>query len=285
MINNILILSTEFHYKNKIGLENMLNYFKCHYKFGDIHEINNFDIIYSPCIPINTSNYSDKKFIFGPQFSVFPEDSQMNIIENVYNNCIYIQPSEWVVNLWSSFNVEKWLPLKSFPFPVDTIKFCPLDNERNKVFIYFKRRKPDELNCVENLLKSNKIEYIIFDYVNKYDENDYLHYLQESKYGIILDAHESQGFAIEEALSCNVPLLVWNTKYMSQEYGSSYADYPCTTIPYWDDRCGEFFYNENELEKTFNIFIDKLNTYNPRQYILDNLSVDKCAENFINLCK
>ena len=51
--------------------------------------------------------------------------------------------------------------------------------------------------------------------------------MQKAKYGIILDAHESQGFAIEEALSCNVPLLVWNTKFMSQEYGSRYENIPC----------------------------------------------------------
>ena len=86
-------------------------------------------------------------------------------------------------------------------------------------------------------MNNNNIKYKIFDYVKKYNEEDYLHYLQDSRYGIILDAHESQGFAIEEALSCNVPLLVWNTEYMSQEYGSHYSDIPCTSIPYWYNRC------------------------------------------------
>ena len=151
------------------------------------------------------------------------------------------------------------IPFKPFPFPVDTNKFSPNSNNvKTEVFIYFKRRNPIELTFIESFLKSNNINYNIFDYVKRYDENDYLSFLQKSKFGIILDAHESQGFAIQEALSCNVPLLVWNTKTMNQEYGSKYSNIHCTTIPYWDQRCGEFFYNINELDETFNLFISKL---------------------------
>ena len=123
----------------------------------------------------------------------------------------------------------------------------------------------------------------IFDYVKRYNETDYIKYLKESKYGIILAAHESQGFAIEEALSCNVPLLVWNTKYMSQEYGSRYPDIPCNTVPYWSEKCGEIFYEKSDFETSFEIFVNKLEQYEPRKYILDILSVEKCANNFVKL--
>jgi len=111
--------------------------------------------------------------------------------------------------------------------------------------------------------------------------------LQQSKYGIILDAHESQGFAIEEALSCNVPLLVWSAQTMNQEYQSNYNVIPCTTIPYWDERCGEYFHKVSDLVDAFQLFQVKLenNQYNPRQYILDNLSTSKCAERFMELIK
>ena len=95
--------------------------------------------------------------------------------------------------------------------------------------------------------------------------------------------HESQGFALEEALSCNVPLLVWNVKSMNQEYASNYNDISATTIPYWDDRCGEYFYQKDEFEITFLKFIQKLDNYKPREYIVENLSIAKCANNFLNL--
>lgn len=277
----ILILS-DFHHKNKMGLENILDHLKWSYIYGTENDISNYDIIYSPSSPIDTSKYPNKKFIFGPHFSVFPTN-KITQINNIHKNAIYIQPSEWVVDLWKNMGAEQIIPIKTFCFPVDTHKFNQVKQERNKVFIYFKRRHPNELKFMEDYLKNMNIEYVIFDYIKRYKEEDYIAYLQDSKYGIILDAHESQGFAIQESLSCNVPLLVWNTKYMTQEYGSHYTNIPCTSIPYWNDKCGEFFYEKEEFECKYNEFINKLETYEPRKYVMDYLSVEKCSQNLVNL--
>ncbi len=245
-------------------------------------QILNRDIIYSPNNPINTSRHPTKKFIFGPHFSVLP-DGKLRQIHNICKNSIYIQPSAWVVNLWKNKGANHVLPIAPFPFPVATEKFKPLNSAGDKVFIYFKRRKPKELEFIKYELNKRNVQYAIFDYVKRYDENHYLQYLQQAKYGIILDAHESQGFAIEEALSCNVPLLVWSATTMNQEYGSRYEPIPCTSVPYWDERCGEIFYKQEECGPKFDEFISKLDTYKPREYILENLSVEKCAERFKNL--
>tara|TARA_B100001175_G_C19413032_1_gene592148 strand:- start:199 stop:1044 length:846 start_codon:yes stop_codon:yes gene_type:complete len=278
----ILIIGN-FHHKNKYGLEQILKHLNYEYKFGLLNEIHNYDLIISPALQINTVKYPNKKFIFGPHFSVFPNKMLLDINNN-NNNCIYIQPSKWSFDVWNNLGVQNILPLKIFCFPVDTIIFCQKSIiERNKVFIYFKRRKKEELNIITSFLKNKNIEYKIFDYVKTYKEEDYLNYLQNSKYGIVLGAHESQGFAIEEALSCNVPLLVWNVSSMAQEEGINYHPVPATTIPYWDQRCGEYFYNTKEFESKYNEFISKLDTYKPREFILENLNVEKCAENFEKL--
>jgi hypothetical protein len=254
-----------------------------------VNEINNlnipdYDVVYSPCEPIDVSKYPNTKFIFGPHFSVFPHKNHMDIIRN-NKNVVYIQPSEWAAQVWINNPLCNNINIKSFAFGVETEKFCEkihIEN-RNKVFIYFKRRKPQELIAILNMLKNKNIEFKIFDYVSRYSEEDYITYLQNSKYGIWLDAHESQGFALEEALSCNVPLLVWSVTSMNQEEGMNYKDLPATTIPYWDERCGEYFYNTSELEETFNKFLSKIETYKPREYVLNNLSFDVCEEKFINL--
>ena len=127
------------------------------------------------------------------------------------------------------------------------------------------------------------INFRVFDYVNRYAEEEYLNYLKESKFGIWLTAHESQGFALEEALSCDVPLLVWNVTSLNQEYGSNYPNLPATTLSYWDEKCGEYFTDINDLHKTFNKFINNLHNYKPREFILENLSIKKCSEKFINI--
>ena len=278
---SVLIIGAS-HHKNKEGLEIMINNLKLPYKFGTENDIESYDVIISPSQAINTSKYPNKKFIFGPHFSVFP-NNRLHLINNTHNNSIYIQPSDWVNQLWVTMNADKIIPIKTFAFPVNTKKFTKTHDSRDKVYIYFKRRDPEHLKYIKDFLDSKHIEYRIFDYVKRYDENDYLQYLQNSKYGIIVDAHESQGFSTEEALSCDVPLLVWNTKYMSQEYGSTYGNIPCTGIPYWDERCGEFFYEKEEFEKTFDVFIKKLDTYKPRQYVLENLNVERCGTHFISL--
>ena len=278
----ILIIDS-FHHKNMTGLKLLLNNINYEYKFGNINEINDFDIVYSPNNPIDASNYPSKKFIFGPHFSIFP-DNKLLCINNIHKNSVYIQPSVWVCQLWKNYGTENIVPIKDFPFPVEIDKFSPIQHsQKNEVFIYFKRRKPEELEYVKQFLKYKNITYKIFDYVQKYNEEDYLKCLQNAKYGIIIDAHESQGFAIEEALSCNVPLLVWNTSFMSQEYGSNYPNIPCTSIAYWDERCGIYFYKVEEFETSYNEFINKLDTYNPRAYIMENLSPQKCGQRFIEL--
>ena len=278
----ILIIG-DFHHKNKEGLERLLKYLNYDYKFGNnLNDINNYNIIYLPCYPIDTSKYPDKKFIFGPHFSVFP-DNRLMYINNVHNNSIYIQPSEWVCKLWRSFNAENIIPLKSFAFPVNTEQFNNLGKEKSKVFIYYKSRKLKELEFIESFLTDKNIEYQIFDYVKRYDENNYIRCLEESKYGIWVGRHESQGFALQEALSMNIPLLVWNVKSMNQEENINYPEIFGTVIPYWDERCGEYFYEQNEFIETYDRFIDKLDTYKPREYVLDNLSVEVCAENFKGL--
>jgi glycosyltransferase involved in cell wall biosynthesis len=246
--------------------------------------LNHFDLIYSPACTIDVSKYPNSKFIFGPHFSVFPNKNQLDLITG-NKNVIYIQPSEWAKNVWSSNPICKNIRFETLPFGVDTDKFNEIKpiSKRDKVFVYFKRRQQDELNFITDFLKTFGITVRIFDYVNRYDEAEYIDYLHNSKFGIWLDAHESQGFALEEALSCNVPLLVWDVVSMNQEYGSSYPNISATTIPYWNNCCGESFTNLNDFSTIFDKFINNLSNYKPRKYILENLSIEICNKKFIEV--
>ena len=281
----LLLIDSYIHDKNKNALckyENLQLTAVSPDNLDNIN-LNNFDCVYSPSMPINVNKYPNTKFIFGPHFSVFPVTQQMNIIRG--KNSVYIQPSEWVVKLWETNPVCSNIKLRHLPFGVDTDKFNDIKpiSDRDRVFIYYKSRNPDELKLLCNFLKNRNVSYVIFSYNNRYNEDDYIKYLQNSRYGIWLGRHESQGFALEEALSCNVPLLVWDVKSMNQEYGQSYDNIPGTAIPYWDSRCGESFYTINELENSFNIFVSNLDSYKPREYVMENLSFKKCDEQLTDL--
>jgi len=271
------------HHKNEYALSQYKNI--QFYKINSVEDLDQLDLsqyncVYSPSSAINASKYPKIKFIFGPHFSVFPDEHQMAII--TAPNAVYIQPSEWAANAWRDNPYCEGMAIRSVPFAVDIDRFREVRPiyERTQVFIYFKNRSPNDINFVISMLQHHGIVGKVFQY-GKYTENEYLSYLQQSKCGIIVDAHESQGFAIEEALSCGVPLLVWSIKSMNQEYRSSYPDVEATTVPYWDDRCGEVFYEGGEFESKLHIFLSKLDTYRPRDYIVEHLSPDVCEKHLI----
>lgn len=279
----VLFIKSHIHHKN---LNFILNCKKINfYIINSINEIGNldlntFDVVISPCEAINVTNYPNVKFIFGPQFSVFPENS-LNKIKGA--KTAYNLLSQWVIDIWKVFPVCNNLNLVALPFGVDTNKFINNKNitDRNKIMVYFKHRNPIELNLITHFLQSKNLDYSIFSYDKRYNENDYIQYLQNSKFCIWIDAHESQGFALQEALSCDVPLLVWNVTSMNQEYGSRYDNFKATTTSYWDKKCGELFYNINEFEVVYNKFIENIQNYKPREFILENLSTDACENRLI----
>jgi hypothetical protein len=246
-------------------------------------DLTQYDVVYCVSHPIQSNKYPNTKFLFGPHFSVSPEKQQIEMIN--YPNSVYVMPSDWCITYWKNHECCKNLRMEAMPFGVNTNYFNEIKSilERDRIFIYFKSRDPNELNIIENFLREKQINYTIFNYQRRYNESDYINCLHNAKFGIWIGAHESQGFALEEALSCNVPLLVWNVRSMNQEYGSKYNDIPATTIPYWDNSCGEVFYKHNEIEDTYNKFINNIEKYKPREFILNNLSVEKCKKRMLEI--
>jgi len=260
------------------------------YISNDIINLNEYDCIFSPSYIFDMNKYehiTKPKFIFGPHLSVFPDSDMLSRLISKNNN-IYINTlSNWNKNSWMRYDICKYLQLIELPFGVDTTLFNELYpiEQRQYVVIYFKHRQQEDYNFVYDFLIQKNISSDIirtFDYFNRYNENEFIQTLHNAKYCIVIDAHESQGFALQEMMSCNVPLLVWNIQSMKDESITNYDDIPATSIPYWDDKCGEVFYNKNELENKFELLQNKLTTYEPRKFILDNLSIETCEKKWID---
>ena len=278
----VFLYNNNFHIKNKFFIQ---YFFKKYHTCVD--NINDADIIYSPDKYIDIHLYPKKKFIFGPHFSVF-QNEIVNKFYNIHNNAVYIQPSQPSIDTWQKEFNFKALPMKSMPFGVDTENFTGINKDtRNNIVVYYKSRDPSEFNLLINFLNFKNIKYRVFSYEQKYKEEDFLSYIKTCKYGIVLGRHESQGFAIQEMLSCDVPLLVWGVTLRKQEYPyiNEYINVKSnvSTVPYWSDECGELFYQYNELENSYNTFIEKMNTYNPRKFILENVSLEVCCQKWNNL--
>lgn len=277
----IHIYNKNFHIKNKLFLQKFIDE---HHE--EVSNINDAEIVYSPDTFIDITRYPNKKFIFGPHFSVFPNNLTYQF-NNIHHNAIYIQPSQPSVDTWQKeFGYDK-LPMKAISFGVDSDKFCQTHEKRENVIVYYKSRDPSECKLLLKFLESKNILYKLFSYQKKYSEKEFLDYLQTCRYGIVLGRHESQGFAIEEMLSCNVPLLVWGSTLRKQEYPyiRNYQNVKSkvSTVPYWDERCGVLFHEAKNLEDSYHTFIKKLDSFKPREFILENVSYEACVNKWNNL--
>ena len=152
----ILLLEKGFHHKNHHALKNYKNIqLTTIYDENQLNNVNlsDFDIVYSPASLINVSLYPNTKFIFGPHFFVYPDMEQLKLMNS--DHSIYIQPSQWVIDWYLSKNViNKMAPM---PFGVDTERFNQVKpiEQRNKVLLYKKCRKPEDIESVIQILSTS----------------------------------------------------------------------------------------------------------------------------------
>ena len=68
--------------------------------------------------------------------------------------------------------------------------------------------------------------------------------MNSAKFCFLINGTESQGIAVQEIMSMGVPIIAWDIKEWLDQ-GEAYR-VPATSIPYWDERCGEVFFNIDE---------------------------------------
>ena len=243
-----------------------------------------YDLVWIPVGFYHSSQISNaKKLLYGPHNFVFP--SEPWTLDISFENSIYTCLSPWVKELYSNFK-PLCMPVKVLPFPVDVERFVSNNSEKTiECFIYFKGREKKIQQYFQQYLQEKNISFVNIEY-GKYKEEEYIDILNKVKFGIWIGCHESQGFALEEALSMNVPLLVYNVKSIHDEVNHegihSYLEYKdkynlkATSCSYWDERCGEVIYEFSEIENG----LEKIQNgkFRPRDFIVETLSPKVCYE-------
>jgi glycosyltransferase involved in cell wall biosynthesis len=286
------------HIKNYNAIQRMCKSHSIEYEFcSDYNRIRNNDYNILLCWSefINPDHIpSTIKIIYGPHFFTLPSGQIVgNRNPNYENRCVFNCLSSWIKELYLECVSDFIVPMKEFPFSVDTDKFKPLEYSISKEYdciLYIKRRSIYLIEYVKSLLHQKNINYIIFEY-GSYNEDHYLDCLYKSKFLLSLDAHESQGFALEEAMAVNIPLLVMDTTSMYDEMSdginSSYQYlYPkkllCTSVPYWSDECGIKITNQVDLSVSIDKIMNSYSSFTPRDYILKTLSDEVCMARILN---
>ena len=197
--------------------------------------------------------------------------------------------SPWNKELLDTYGANPNVTYITLPFPVDVERFQPLQKKK-QFFIYIKLTPLSMIDAIHHMIVHytellQEYECRIFTY-GHYQENDYLQYIQSAEFGIWVGRHESQGFALEEALSCNCPLFVYDITSMKDEYiDGSYpwehfpGDLPATSASYFDETCGAICRESGKLNNMFLSFLQVLPRFTPRQFVLNHLTVTQFIDN------
>lgn len=217
--------------------------------------------------------------VIGPQYWGWDAYGRF-LFENPQYYKQLITPSDWVTNqLVNQFNVPK---NKVSSWPVGIELFDVEKKVQKDCLIYYKRRSEQELKLVIQFLESKGLSYEVFGYGN-YSQDEFIDTCNKVNFCFLLNGTESQGIAVQEIMSTNTPILAWDVKVWN-DMGEEYST-PSTSIPYWDTQCGEVFYEYSDIESTFNEFYAKLEEYNPKKFIKDNLSFKKSLQKLITILK
>ena len=102
--------------------------------------------------------------------------------------------------------------------------------------------------------------------------------LKRAKTMAFICEHETQGLACEEAMAANVPVFAWDEGRLADPRQKPFvkSDLAVSSVPYFDDRCGVRFTTSNLAEK-FDTFWSLRDSFRPRTYIEENLSMETCG--------
>ena len=201
-------------------------------------------------------------------------------------------PGEWMRKMCEPYyckKVEKW------PVGIDTEKWNPTIKKKPiyDFLIYDKIRWEHEkfdqelIAPIKNILTNQQLKYTTITY-GKYNHSDLMEKLSLSKAVIFLCEHETQGLAYQQVLATGTPILAYEQEkfWVDPEYFPNKVTYgPVSAVPYWDDSCGSKFKGAHDFGLVLLEFMKKLTSqeFNPRQYIEDNLTLEKCALKYVEI--
>jgi hypothetical protein len=256
--------------------------------------INDFSLaLRHPSYPIGMAGYPSvlsrvelpNPVIFGPGDYGLP-DRASSVAGNPRFRKL-IQPCEWAVELYRSSCGDKMM---AWPVGIDTDRWRDSARQRKDVdvLVYDKirwhrdRQVPHVLDRVTDHLRGKGLSFEVL----RYGEHHYARFaglVRRSRALLFLCEHETQGIAYQEAMASNVPVLAWDEGVLVDPMLRKFvpSDFRVTTVPYFDARCGERF-TLPTFETTFSKFWSNLGSYRPRQYILENLSLEKSAQAYLS---
>ena len=234
------------------------------YKLNDYYE-------YNLCISgtkLNTNFYNSKikNSIIGPGSIDFPWNHGKIFTD--YPKILV--PSDWVKNLWVSQGAPED-KINSWFGGIDVDLFEPKKNIKYDCLILFKNRSQNDLDIIKNILDEKKLSYFVLSN-GLYDEEIFLKITNSCKFCIVLHNTETQGFAIMEVMSMDLPMLVFDFNIWESQYDNA------TSVPYFEEKCGRIVgqkdFNLETINSNIDLFLNDIDYFSPRNVILEKYTLE-----------
>lgn len=239
------------------------------------NDVPRFDV-YQGCLQPTQAIYSlTKNALMGPNLFVLP--SEWGDLCQRFNH--YVVPSEWVKSKYAEFSNLSHASIHVWPVGIDVnVWRKESSKETGSVLVYFKNRDEVDLNQICENLKSLSIDFTVLRY-GSYDEKDLFDACNFCDSCILLTGTESQGIAYMQILSMGIPCFVVNQPVWNNE--GKWKSVPATSAPYFSENCGILC--ERFDENRFSLFLKEKEKYLPRDYILNNHTLEISAKKYIEI--
>jgi hypothetical protein len=199
-------------------------------------------------------------------------------------------PGEWMQKMFEPFYGDK---VTAWPVGTDTDYWSPdLNAKETFDFLIYDKipGKHDQyetvlINPVIQQLDSLNLSYQFVRY-GDYSHQELINKLKQSKSVIFLCENETQGLAYQQILATNTPILAWDRGGYWQDpyyYPHRVKYQPVSSVPYWDERCGLKFTDADDFKNQLEIFLAMHDKFKPREYIMENLTLEICAEKYLQI--
>jgi hypothetical protein len=247
-----------------------------------------------PALPIGIAGYPSvlakvdlpNPAIFGPGDYGFCEEAQRVSADQRFK--LMIQPSQWAIDynrrwvgdksaIWfAGIDTRAWPDLSSRPKTTDVVIY-------DKIRWFRDQRVPAVLERCEAHLRARGLTWEVVRY-GHHHISAFRSALARSRCMIFLCEHETQGIAYQEALASGLPVLAWDEGELVDPILAARAPegLRVTTAPYFDERCGALF-RLQDMETAFDAFWAARNTFRPREYVKEALSLEVSGQLYLAL--
>lgn len=209
-----------------------------------------------------------QKLLAGPTLVISPLDHN-GIVRSPWIDR-YIVNSKWTKTAYIEDAPEMIHNLVIWPAGVDPDLWAPSQQctKMNSVLVYWKTGPMEFCESVEAILRKYHWDPVRIRYGN-YDHATFRQLLDLSAFAVFISRSESQGIALAEAWSMNVPSLAWNPKELTAN-NRKYSE--CSACPWLTPATGLDWNSFEEFEALLQRMPQNLMSFHPREWVLENMS-------------